>query len=186
MNEPIAVEHTTPDTKCKVIDSLTIDENDIREKLNEIKNYFDDINKEHRGGKYNKKHAPLPPLCNNSETNLEESSTIKATLILKPGLIKSIGFQSEDANTTEVFVQSPKLKRKVISPQSTRRKTDNAFNKLLMFSKRMGVRLKELDVDNINKRKSWHDVFRNGTTNGLTRQQSKSDDNLSINIRKDI
>lgn len=173
-----AIDNTQPETKS--IEYLMNDKKETEAKLNKAKD-TDEI-KKNRGGKYNKKHAPLPPSCN-SQVNVEES-TIKATLVLKPGLIKSIGTQMQDTNRSEVFLQSPKLKRK-INPQSTRWKTDSAFTKLLMFSKRMGVRLKELDVDNSNKRKSWHDVFHNGS-NSLTRQQSKSDDNLSLNFREDI
>lgn len=170
------------DSRSAIINALRADMKEIEQKMNQkiAEDSFtvraSDLSletKKHRGGKYNKRIAPLPPLCDN-QTN----TTIKATLVLKPGLLKAVGYQSPDSRRSEVFVQSPKLKRKISkSPSPSRLKNDSTFTKLLMFSKRMGVRFKELD-SNSSKRKSWHDILQTGSA-GLQRQQSKSDDNIS-------
>lgn len=193
-NEKQSIEEIKNELNRKVVlNSLIADMKEIEQKLHkkQIDNDETEINSktelnEHRGGKYNKKIAPLPPLCDNQTNENKSMSTIKATLVLKPGLLKPVGSQLQDRNNrrSEVFVQSPKLKRKINkSPSPSRMKTDSAFTKLLMFSKRMGVRFKELDYD-INKRKSWHNIL-NSDSSSLTRQQSKSDDNISLNVQKE-
>lgn len=61
-----------------------------------------------RGGKYNKPAAPVPPEAIPDES---ETHPIKATLILKPGIIKSVPTVTEEPKT--IFInKSPKLKRK--------------------------------------------------------------------------
>ncbi|KAK9884589.1 hypothetical protein WA026_007431 [Henosepilachna vigintioctopunctata] len=67
-----------------------------------------------RGGKYNKKLAPKPP---NDESNVDygkdetSEGAVKGTLILKPGIIKTAS-ASDPNNCKEIFLHSPKLRRR--------------------------------------------------------------------------
>lgn len=134
---------------------------------------------QNRGGKYNKRAAPAPPSDENEKS--DKNITIKATLVLKPGVVKPIGPTStEDASRTEVFLSSsPKMKRRLNrTPSPSKTRTDTALNKLMVLSKKIGLGTKNPDYD-ISKRKSWHDIFYGSPK--LTRQTSKSDNDFLKN-----
>lgn len=87
-----------------------------------------------RGGKYNKLIAPIPPeQSNQTDQNTELTShPIKATLVLKPGVIKSIPTPAEEPKT--IFMhKSPKLKRKT----SKSPKHDSPISRLMMLPKKL-------------------------------------------------
>ncbi|XP_064212198.1 receptor expression-enhancing protein 4 isoform X2 [Tribolium castaneum] len=67
-----------------------------------------------RKGKYHKRAAPQPP-------------TIKATLVLKPGVVKPL-------ECKEVFIQSPKPKRRTIINKG---RLDSSLSKLINFPKKI-------------------------------------------------
>lgn len=60
-----------------------------------------------RGGKYNKKVAPKPPSTESKSPDCSEG-TVKGTLILKPGIIKT----TAGGKCKEIFLQSPKFRRR--------------------------------------------------------------------------
>lgn len=137
--------------------------------------------KETRGGKYNKLAAPLPP-PNKSSSDFDLSA-IKATLILQPGVVKSLGVGSTD---NEIFCHSPKLKRRSlnISPSNS----SNSSRKLSPKQSRLDMSLSRLKM--LPKKISfWHkddsDVEVKVKTPWLERQHefakefSKSDDDIS-------
>ncbi|XP_019877069.1 receptor expression-enhancing protein 2 isoform X3 [Aethina tumida] len=76
---------------------------------------------EKRGGRYNKRAAPVPP--------------IKATLVLTPGVVKNVGVDS----CKEVFVQSPKTKRRSSNSSGSSSKRKNRFSMLLKLPKKIGL-----------------------------------------------
>lgn len=131
-----------------------------------------------RGGKYNKKHAPPPPQQHSS------TPSIKATLVLKPGRVKTVG--STESLCKEIFLNAPKPKRQASrtslssnSSNSTRRKS--SFSKFLSLPKKIGFWNK--DDANINeKRSSWHSYLRPLSD---SKMQSISDNNL-LSKRTDI
>ncbi|CAH1134574.1 unnamed protein product [Ceutorhynchus assimilis] len=96
-----------------------------------------------RGGKYNKKHAPLPPLP--PKRNNISATPIKATLVLQPGLVRSL----ESLNKDIFLNYSPKVRRRSRSrnrsPISTSSKSSNEsttsnkalINKMLRIPQRM-------------------------------------------------
>lgn len=126
--------------------------------------------KRERGGRYNKVTAPKPP---------GTIPTIKATLVLKPGIVKSLELPNE---CKEIFVQTPKAKRRTFINRSlsiSKGKLDSSLSKIMGFPKKI--------KDSIEKRSSWHELdIRNTLTLGETKIQSKSDDNLSRNEGKQL
>ncbi|XP_076257565.1 uncharacterized protein LOC143194768 isoform X3 [Rhynchophorus ferrugineus] len=136
-----------------------------------------------RGGKYNKKQAPLPPSASHTP------SAIKAKLVLQPGLVRSISNSSDSINK-EIFLNySPKVKRRSRhrSPSSSRsskssdssstNKLETALNKMLRFPKRMT----QLNVPEKmrEKRNSWNEFF-HGKKLADSRTQSRSASNLNL------
>lgn len=121
---------------------------------------------EHRGGRYNKKTAPSPPDLKREssyKTQHKEPSTIKATLVLKPGLVRSIEKISNNTNETKFF---PK-------PLPRNKKTQRSkLSSVLKY-------LNRNDSANtiFNKRSSWHDVAKAGE-NVLLKQKSKSEEDF--------
>lgn len=131
-----------------------------------------------RGGRYNKKIAPTPPTYKQ-----EAGAPIKATLVLQPGLFKTVS--SEDIPCKEIFIQSPKSKRRSIVNRSP---SSISFSKLIKLPKKIGFWNKEvLDIPkNKDHRLSWHGVFssesnrfRDLNTLPDSKIQSKSYNNLS-------
>lgn len=127
------------------------------------------VGKPIRAGKYKKRAAPLPPTNKQKEVKAveefknsdnENASTIKATLVLKPGTVKPIG-SSEDSSISEVFISpSPKLKRKSKSPS---KQQESPLARFMMISKKLNFWHK--DEDNAHhihpdvsdvKRSSWY------------------------------
>lgn len=120
------------------------------------------IDNTERKGKYHKKHAPAPPV-----NKRKEIPTITATLVLKPGLVRSFENLS-DSSKSEVFLTP--------SPKARRRHTNKIqLPKLLNLPKRFGLWPKE--STEIKKRNSWHDMTSNSST--LSKQTSKSDDDFT-------
>lgn len=127
-----------------------------------------------RGGKYNKKAAPPPPSV---------ASPIKATLTLKPGVVKTVG--AKESPCKEVFVHSPKSKRKLVntapstssntlnrSPSSVSNASKSkALSRLMRFPKKIGLWSK--DELSAPKRSSWHCYM------DSDKSLSKSDNDLS-------
>lgn len=141
--------------------------------------------KDCRAGRYNKKAAPLPPPKNDSDSveekskcsNSSEVSTIKATLILQPGMVK------HNPNT-DIFVHSPKLRRKF--PQS--KKLDSSFSRLMMLPKKLHFWHSKNESSNPNvesdmgKIPSWYEALPTSKHLMLlhSKQRSKSDSNFEI------
>ncbi|CAH0553824.1 unnamed protein product [Brassicogethes aeneus] len=94
-----------------------------------------------RGGRYNKKTAPSPP--------------IKATLVLKPGVVKNV---ASSESSKEVFVHSPKAKRRSLSSSSNNK--PNPLSKLMRLPKKIGMWGKEglTLIDTKIHSKSAHDL----------------------------
>ncbi|XP_072386303.1 uncharacterized protein [Diabrotica undecimpunctata] len=149
-----------------------------------------------RGGKYNKRHAPLPPpsathpikpasnSLDSENTSLHDSTpSIKATLVLKPGLVRSVG--STESICKEVFLQPPKPKRTLLnrsrtslsSTSSCSSKSKSSFSKLIKFPKKIGFWNKDNDAE---KRSSWHSYMSQDYLKPLSdsKLQSKSDNDL--------
>ncbi|XP_074039190.1 receptor expression enhancing protein A isoform X2 [Leptinotarsa decemlineata] len=134
-----------------------------------------------RKGKYNKKAAPPPPTS-------DSPSAIKATLILKPGVVKTFG--SAESLCKEIFVSSPKSKRRSAvnrSPSSLSStsfdlsRSKHSFAKFIKFPKKIGFWNKdELPVEKpAEKRPSWHSYLRQDERPlSDSKLQSKSDNNL--------
>lgn len=128
-----------------------------------------------RAGKYNKKAAPQPP--NEKETN----SAIKATLVLKPGIIKTLPPQIESSKS-EIFLSH--------SPKPTKRKTHSPMSRLMMLPKKMvfwNHKDESSKASDDDKRFSWS-MFAGGGGGGhhkslFTKQYSKSHEDLQ-NTRK--
>ncbi|KAG5870192.1 hypothetical protein JTB14_023181 [Gonioctena quinquepunctata] len=131
-----------------------------------------------RKGKYHKKPAPPPPAA------AETPSPIKATLVLKPGVLKTLG--SAESLCKEIFVSSPKSKRRTVvnrspsslsSTSSNSTRSKHSFSKFIKFPKKIGFwNRDELSVE---KRASWHSYL-GPDTRALSdsKLQSKSDNNL--------
>lgn len=129
----------------------------------------DGADKSVRAGKYHKKAAPHPP-------NKEDSATsaIKATLVLKPGIIKSLAPPTE-ASKSEIFLaHSPKQKR--------RNKSYSPISRLMMLPKKMAFWNKD---ESQEKRFSWNVFSGHKQTEPLAgcKQYSKSHEDLQ-NTRK--
>ncbi|KAI4459233.1 hva22-like protein [Holotrichia oblita] len=148
-----------------------------------------DVRKDTRGGKYNKHTAPLPP-CRKNQPDFDLSA-IKATLILKPGVMKALG---SDLASTEIFCHSPKLKRRSLnispsespssssvklsrSPNRSKSKLDASLSRLKMLPKKITFWHKD-DVDIRSKnRSSWYDISDDRCN--MSKELSKSDDDVS-------
>lgn len=132
----------------------------LRSKIKELYNLYSDIGgsadcglkeiqqkhsvSETRAGKYHKKAAPHPP--NKNEDN---NGAIKATLVLKPGIIKSLSPPTEDSSKSksEIFLaHSPKPKRK--------NKSNSPISRLMMLPKKMVFWNKD-ESHGEDKRFSW-------------------------------
>lgn len=142
-----------------------------------------------RGGKYNKKLAPLPPLPP-QKRNESATGPIKATLVLQPGVVRSLSLESLNK---EIFVNySPKMRRRSRrrSPSSTRssRSNDSASSQTTLSKMlRLPKKISQLNIPGKvkEKRNSWSDFFH---TKKLpeTKVQSKSVTSLtSIAENKD-
>lgn len=143
-----------------------------------------------RGGRYNKKAAPPPPNADPNPTE-QAGNPIKATLTLKPGVVKSLG--SKESPCKEVFIQSPKSKRKTLvnrSPSSVSASSSNplrrkhSFSKLIKFPKKIGFWNKDEPSvpKTTDKRSSWHCYFDEGLKPlSDSKLQSKSDNDLAQN-----
>ncbi|KAJ8952889.1 hypothetical protein NQ318_006505 [Aromia moschata] len=140
---------------------------------------------ETRGGRYNKKTAPPPPKL---ATSVEDPSPIKATLVLKPGLVKNVG--PKESPSKEIFIQSPKSKRRKsvnrspssASNSSASSRSKHSLAKLMKLPKKIVFWNKdELSVPNASeKRSSWHS-FLDDDLQPLSdsKVQSKSDNDLA-------
>lgn len=106
-----------------------------------------------RAGKYHKKTAPNPPKISNEKED-GGTSAIKATLVLKPGIIKSLSPPTEEAKSEIFLAHSPKAKRK----SSAKNKLNSPISRLMMLPKKMAFWNKE-SHGNANqsdeKRFSW-------------------------------
>ncbi|KAJ8920428.1 hypothetical protein NQ315_005296 [Exocentrus adspersus] len=146
-----------------------------------------------RGGKYNKKAAPQPPKQDPSHTDqsISPTSPIKATLILKPGVVRNL--TSKESPCKEVFINSPKSKRKslvnrspssVSTSSSSSLRSKHSFSKLMKLPKKIGFWNKdELSVPKkAEKRASWH-CYYDESLKPLSdsKLQSKSDNDLVQN-----
>lgn len=120
-----------------------------------------------RAGKYNKKAAPNPPKCNEDENS--GASAIKAKLILKPGIIKTLPPLTNEASKSEIFLSH--------SPKSAKRKT--TISRLMNLPKKMVFWNHKSDDD---KRFSWN-MFSQKQIKPFTKQYSKSHEDLQ-NTRK--
>ncbi|KAK9738018.1 TB2/DP1, HVA22 family [Popillia japonica] len=163
-----------------------IERQDLIEKTEAIDKI--DIKKD-RGGKYNKHTAPLPP-CRKNQPDFDLSA-IKATLVLKPGVLKSLG---SDLASNEIFCHSPKLKRRSLnispshspssssvklsrSPIRSKSKLDASLSRLKMLPKKITFWHKD-DVDIPSKsRSSWYDISEDRYN--MSKELSKSDDDVS-------
>ncbi|KAJ3626995.1 hypothetical protein MTP99_014404 [Tenebrio molitor] len=125
-----------------------------------------------RGGKYNKKSAPKPP------SPVGNVPAIKATLVLKPGVVKPL--ETPNAECKEVFVQSPRSKRRTLINRSlsiSKGKFDSSLTKLMNLPKKI--------KDTLEKRSSWHDFSTKSKLQLVdTKMQSKSDNDLIRSVNK--
>lgn len=125
-----------------------------------------DIDKCTRAGRYNKKAAPVPPTQNKPNELIikqdDTASAIKATLVLKPGVVKPIGAPRNDESRQEVFLShSPKLKRRTKSKS----KFDLPISRLMMLPKKMVFWNKDNAQGNkqdASKRSSWYETLSSG------------------------
>lgn len=118
-----------------------------------------------RAGKYNKKVAPDPPRI----LDPSGSSAIKATLVLKPGIVKTL-LPLTNNSKSEIFLShSPKPKRKS--------KLNSPISRLMMLPKKMVFWNKE-DTTH-DKRFSWN-MFSGShkETIPFSKQYSKSHEDL--------
>nr|CAI5841511.1 unnamed protein product [Callosobruchus analis] len=137
---------------------------------------------EARGGKYNKKVAPPPPIS-------ESTSPIKATLVLKPGVVKTLAHDKESP-CKEIFVQSPKSKRRSLvnrspsslsSSSSNSSKTKHSLSKLIKLPKKIGFwnRDELAPAKTKEHRFSWHNLLGHDLRPlSASKMQSKSDNHL--------
>lgn len=169
---------TSPKIKAEEKSTVQTANKPKEDNLVDINNQTENINI--RGGRYNKKTAPSPP-------KPDQSAPIKATLVLKPGIVKNLT-SSEDIPCKEVFVQSPKSKRRSLvsrSPSSvsscssnSSRSNKRSLSKLIKFPKKIDFWNKD-DTVTKNKRFSLNSLFHRDLK-PLTdsKFQSKSDNNL--------
>lgn len=134
-----------------------------------------------RGGKYNKKAAPPPP------AKSEQSATIKATLVLQPGVVKNLPPEG-DNSCKELFIHSPKTKRRTSVNRShsslssnssaSSSRTKQSFSKLINFPKKIGF----WNRDELREKKSQQSFLeKNYLKSSLSdsKLQSNSENNLS-------
>ncbi|VEN53986.1 unnamed protein product [Callosobruchus maculatus] len=136
---------------------------------------------EARGGKYNKKTAPAPPIS---------ESPIKATLVLKPGVVKTLAHDKESP-CKEIFVQSPKSKKRSLvnrspsslsSSSSNSSKTKHSLSKLIKLPKKIGFWNRDQLTPPKTKehRFSWHNLLGHDLRPlSASKMQSKSDNHLA-------
>lgn len=136
-----------------------------------------------RGGKYNKKVAPLPP------SKSDQSSPIKATLVLQPGVVKNC-LPEDNKDCKEFFVHSPKAKRRssakrshsfFSSSSSSSSKSNKSLSKLIKFPKMIGFWNR--DEASCEKKPSWQSFVQQGFLKPSlsdSKLQSKSDTNISV------
>ena len=150
----------------------------------------------HRAGKYHKRAAPAPP-GGTSQSQIKKQAenkdfpAIKATLVLKPGVIKTLDTRGADTKS-EIFCHSPKFKRRLfntspsrspqirkksVSPGASKSKLDVSFSKLMTLPRRIGLWNRDDSDIEVKKRSSWYDSRSSGYE--LTREHSRSDDDLS-------
>lgn len=145
----------------------------------------DEDDKSPRAGRYNKKVAPVPPVQSQCEQNNENkkedvASAIKATLVLKPGVVKPFK-PHQDSKSKEVFLsQLPKWKRR--TPSKTKSKFELPISRLMMLPKKMAFWNKDNTRDNDKdtlKRSSWNE-FSNQKLAIVanSKQQFRSHENL--------
>lgn len=138
-----------------------------------------------RGGKYNKKHAPLPPLPSKRDNHAD--NPIKATLVLKPGVVRSLSSSAESLNKEIFLSYSPKVRRKSRNQSPASRssrsndsnssnKVENALSKVLRLPKKVA----NLNIPSKvkDKRNSWGEFF-NTKKFEDKKVQSKSATNLN-------
>ncbi|CAH1155214.1 unnamed protein product [Phaedon cochleariae] len=115
-----------------------------------------------RGGKYNKKSAPLPPTAT--------LAPIKATLILKPGRLKTL--DSPEKPPKEIFVSSKSSSSSIRSKPS--------FSRFIRLPKKISTwgRVEQ------EKRSSWHSYL--GDDSHTPCRQSKSDNDLRSKQEDDL
>ncbi|RZC35613.1 receptor expression-enhancing protein 4-like [Asbolus verrucosus] len=133
--------------------------------------------KQSRGGKYHKKAAPKAP-------NLVENvPTIKATLVLKPGVVKPV--ETPNSERKEVFIQSPKSKRRAFINRSlsiSKGKLDTSLSKLMHLPKKIGFWNKESPIE---ERSSYHEFCGgNNLLSADSKMQSKSDNDLTRTVTR--
>lgn len=146
-----------------------------------------DSEKALRAGKYNKKAAPVPPHVLTDDLHKDQrsnaTSAIKATLILKPGVIKSVGPTLDESRPEFFASNSPKLKRKNPS------KSKSPMSRLMMLPKKMAFWNKDesdaVDKDQKQsnmKRFSWNEMFSHShkLKPGVSKMQSRSHEELSF------
>lgn len=134
-----------------------------------------------RGGKYNKKAAPPPP------PSSDQSVPIKATLVLQPGVVKNC-LPEGDNNCKEIFIHSPKAKRRSLvkrshsslsSNSASSSRTKHSLSKLIKFPKMIGFWNKD---DPCEKKSSWQSFVKQDFLKPSlsdSKLQSKSENNLS-------
>ncbi|GJQ74093.1 hypothetical protein Trydic_g19015 [Trypoxylus dichotomus] len=142
-----------------------------------------------RGGKYNKHLAPLPP--NEKKSSDLDLSAIKATLILKPGVIKSIGL---DLAKSEIFCHSPKSKRRSLnvspvesassstsklsrSPNRSKSRLDASLSRLRTLPRKITFWHRDDSDIPPKSRSSWYDTSESRLQ--TSKEFSKSDDDVS-------
>lgn len=139
-----------------------------------------------RRGKYHKKLAPKPPTPPIPPTNElkncgEGLSAIKATLVLKSGIVKPLGpivsraADDDNGQSKRIFLHSPKIGRRFMS--SCKDKLDSSLSKLMHLSSK---KENHCVVDN-NARSSWHEFSSTDSTLNLpnSKARSKSDSTLT-------
>lgn len=149
----------------------------LRSKLKELYNLYNDIshtdndgNKLERAGRYHKKAAPEPPKTT--------EGAIKATLVLKPGVIKALSPPTETTKSELFLAHSPKPKRKSKTPMS----------RLMMLPKKMAFWNREDVKPREEKRLSWN-MFSSNQRHLKpilnTKQYSKSHEELQQSCKFD-
>ncbi|KAL1509831.1 hypothetical protein ABEB36_004510 [Hypothenemus hampei] len=149
-------------------------------------NKIKEVDMENRGGKYNKKQAPLPPRPTHK---VSQGSPIKATLVLQPGVVRHLSLSAESLNK-EIFLNySPKVRRKSrnLSPvsrsskSSEESKAGNALKKMLKLPRKMA----QLNISGKvkEKRNSFNEFFHVKKLVD-TKTKSKSASNLELNLDK--
>lgn len=142
-----------------------------------------------RGGKYNKKLAPLPPLPP-QKRNESATGPIKATLVLQPGVVRSLSLESLNK---EIFVNySPKMRRRSRHRSPSTRSNDSSSSQTALGKMlRLPKKISQLNIPGKvkEKRNSWSDFFhkklpetkvQSKSATSLTSIAEKPDDNRQI------